>query len=54
MDLKLVTDGLNGDMSALSPSERIRLLRITGAILEMLAAQSGGLRASSEEEASHG
>ena len=54
IDLKLVTDGLNQNSGSLSASERIRLLGITGAILEVLAGQCGELRSSAEEGASDG
>jgi hypothetical protein len=44
IDLKLVADGLNRESDSLSSSERIRLLEITGAILDVLAGQCGELR----------
>jgi len=53
-DLKLVTDGLNRESADLSRSERIRLLEITGAILDLLAGQCGELRSKVEEGASNG
>lgn len=49
VDLKLVADGLNRK-EALSRQEQARLAKITGAILDVLAAQTGGLRASVEKE----
>jgi hypothetical protein len=54
LDLTLVTDGLNRKSGDLSQSERVRLLRITGAILDLLAGQCGELRLSVEKEASNG
>jgi hypothetical protein len=53
-DLKLVTDGLNRGSGSLSGTEKTRLLKITGAILEVLAAQTGGLRSGVEKEVSNG
>jgi hypothetical protein len=49
VDLKLVTDGLNRN-KALSRQEQARLVKITGAILDVLAAQTGGFRSSVEKE----
>ncbi len=54
LDLKLVADGLNRGTAKLSYSEKIRLLEITGAILDLLAGQCGELRSSVEREASNG
>lgn len=54
VDLKLVTDGLNPEVGALSRSQRVRLLRITGAILELIAWQWGALRTHAEKGASNG
>jgi hypothetical protein len=54
IDLKLVTDALNRGPGSLSASEKIRLLEITGAILDVLAGQCGELRSSVEEGASNG
>jgi len=48
LDLKLVTDGLNRKSNDLSQTERVRLLGITGAILEVLAGQCGELRSEVE------
>lgn len=53
-DLKLVTDGLNREGIVLSLTERNRLLGITGAILEVLAAQCGEFRSDMETEVSNG
>ncbi len=50
IDLKLVTDGLSRK-KALSRQEQARLVKITGAILDVLAAQAGGLRWSAVKEA---
>lgn len=50
VDLRLVTDGLNRRMEELSQSERVRLLAITGAILDLLAGQCGELRSSAGRE----
>jgi len=52
IDLKLITDGLNRAGSALSNSEKIRLLGIAGAILEVLANQCGELQSKVERKAS--
>lgn len=54
IDLKLVTDGLNRGSDSLSASERVRLLGITGAILEVLASQCGELRSSVEKGVPNG
>jgi hypothetical protein len=54
VDLALVSDGLNRVAGEMSESERVRLLRITGAILEMLAGQCGELRSSVEKEVFNG
>lgn len=54
VDLKLITDGLNPELNALSHFERVRLLGITGAILELLAGQWGELRSKAEKGASNG
>ncbi|MGD0480995.1 MAG: hypothetical protein ABSA42_12555 [Terracidiphilus sp.] len=51
IDLKLVADGLNWDADSVSPSEKIRLLEITGEILEVLAGQTGELRSNVERGA---
>lgn len=48
LDLMLVTEGLNRESEDLSPSERARLLEITGAKLDLLAAQCGELRSDAE------
>jgi hypothetical protein len=53
VDLALVTKGLNRAW-VMSQSERIRLLGITGAILDLLAGQCGKLRSSVEKGASNG
>jgi hypothetical protein len=53
LDLTLVTDGLNRESKDLSKSERIRLLEITGAIMDLLAGQCGKLRSSVERGASN-
>jgi hypothetical protein len=54
LDLTLVTDGLNRETKDLSKSERVRLLEITGAILDVLAGQCGELRSSAEKGVLHG
>jgi hypothetical protein len=54
VDLKLMTDGLNPELGALSHVERVRLLGITGAILELFAGQWGQLRSRAEKGASNG
>jgi len=54
VDLKLMTEGLNSEVGALSNSERVRLLRITGAILELIAGQWGQLRSRAEKGVSNG
>ncbi len=54
IDLKLVTEGLNGGPDSLSSTERIRLLRITGEILESLAGLSGQFRSQVDREVSNG
>jgi hypothetical protein len=48
LDLTLVTDGLNRESKDLSKSERVRLLEITGAIMDVLVGQCGKLRSSVE------
>jgi hypothetical protein len=48
LDLTLVTDGLNRESKDLSKSERVRLLEITGAIMDVLAGQCGELRSNVE------
>jgi hypothetical protein len=53
-DLVLVADGLNRGSDTLTRSERIRLLGITGAILEVLAGQCGELRSSFERGVTNG
>lgn len=53
LDLKLVTDGLNRESEDLSQTERVRLLEITGAIMDLLAGQCGRLRSSVERGASN-
>lgn len=53
IDLKLVTEGLNGGPDSLSYTERIRLLRITGEILESLAGLSGQFRSKIGREVSN-
>jgi hypothetical protein len=53
-DLTLVAAGLNRRDGDLSQSERVRLLGIIGAILDLLAGQCGNLRSSVEKEASNG
>jgi len=50
--LKLVADGLNPASAPLTNPERIRLLKITGAILEELSGQWGDLRFAAEKGAS--
>lgn len=54
VDLAMVADGLNRTMGNISESERVRLLRITGAILDLLAGQCGTLRSGVDKEAAHG
>jgi len=54
VDLALVTEGLNRTAGVISQSERVRLLGITGAILDLLAGQCGKLRSSVEEGVSNG
>jgi hypothetical protein len=54
VDLALVTEGLNRTAGVMSQSERVRLLGITGAILDLLASQCGKLRSSVEKGASNG
>lgn len=54
VDLKLVADGLNRKADDLSQTERIRLLGITGAILELLAGQCGQLRSATETGVTNG
>jgi hypothetical protein len=54
LDLKIVADALNREAGSLSHSERVRLLEITGAILDVLAGQCGGLRSKAEEGAFNG
>jgi hypothetical protein len=53
IDLKLITEGLNGGPESLSSTEKIRLLRITGEILEALAGLSGQFRARADKEVSN-
>ncbi len=53
-DLKLVTDGLNRKADDLSQTERIRLLGITGAILDLLAGQCGQLHSATETGVTNG
>jgi hypothetical protein len=54
VDLALVTEGLNRKAGDMSQTERVRLLRITGAILDLLAGQCGKLRSSVEKGESNG
>jgi hypothetical protein len=54
LDLTLVAAGLNRESGDLSQMERVRLLGITGAILDLLASQCGKLRSSVEKGASRG
>jgi hypothetical protein len=54
VNLKLVTDALNQTQGSLSGAEKIRLLEITGEILDVLAGQCGELRSSVEKEVPHG
>jgi hypothetical protein len=54
VDLALVTEGLNRKAGEMSQTERVRLLGITGAILELLAGQCGKLRSSVEKGESNG
>lgn len=54
VDLKLITEGLNRTGSAISNQEKTRLLGIVGAILEMLAGESGALRSSRDSEVERG
>jgi len=54
LELTLVTDGLNRETNDLSKSERVRLLVITGAILDVLAGQCGELLSSAEKGVLHG
>lgn len=53
VDLALVTDGLNQESKDLSRSERVRLLGITGATMDLLAGQCGELRSSVERGGSN-
>jgi len=53
-DLKLITDALNRTRGEVTDSERIRLLGISGAILDLLAGQSGELQLTAESEAENG
>lgn len=53
IDLKLITEGLNGGPGSLSSTEKIRLLRITGEILEALAGLSGQFRSRTDREVSN-
>ena len=53
LDLALIAEGLGQVARELSESERIRLLRMTGAILDSIASQSGVFR-SGVEESSNG
>lgn len=50
LDLTLVTKMLNRKVNDMSQSERVRLLEITGAILDVLAGQCGELRSTIEKE----
>lgn len=54
LDLTLVAAGLNRTGGDLSQAEKVRLLRITGAILDLLSGQFGKLRSSVEERYSDG
>lgn len=54
VDLTLVADGLNRESKDLSHSERVRLLGITGAILDLLAGQRGELQSIVERGTSNG
>ena len=54
IDLMLVADGLNRGTNTLTRSEKVRLLGITGAILEVLAGQCGELRSSVERGVPNG
>jgi hypothetical protein len=54
VDHKLMTDGLNPEQDFLSYSERIRLLKITGAILELPSRNWGELRSGTERGSSNG
>jgi len=54
LDLTLVAAGLNRKSGELSQSEKVRLLGITGAILDLLAGQCGELRSSVEKGVSNG
>ena len=54
IDLVLVANGLNRGSDTLTRSEKIRLLGITGAILEVLAGQCGELRSSVERGVTNG
>jgi hypothetical protein len=54
IDLKLVTDALNQGAGSLSQAEKIRLLEMTGEILNVLAGQSGQLRSNVESGVPNG
>jgi len=54
IDLKLVTDALNQGAGSLSQAEKIRLLEMTGEILDVLAGQSGQLRSNVESGVQNG
>ena len=48
LDLTLVAEMLNQKVDDVSQLERVRLLKITGAILDVLAGQCGELRSDAE------
>jgi len=54
VDLKLVADGLNRDSDPLSSTERIRLLGITGGILDLLSGQCGKFQSGFEKGVPNG
>ena len=53
LELKLVAEGLYEESGVINPLERIRLLKITGEILDVLARQSGKLRNAEAEGVPH-
>jgi hypothetical protein len=53
VSLKIIADGLNKETKTISHEERIRLLELTGAILEELAGQCGDLGSTVERSASY-
>jgi hypothetical protein len=53
LELKLVAEGLYEESGVINPLERVRLLKITGEILDVLARQSGKLRNAEAEGVPH-